>query len=185
MIQTQKDLEQWYDTTDPWNYENSLDDIKRRDILLAEIPNRTYDNVLDIGCGSGFVTRDLPGKHIFGVDLSAQAIKQAQKIGKRRNISKLGRPIKYSVADLFELQEHFPENFFDLIIMTGVLYPQYIGQSQTLVYHIIDSLLNKHGILVSVHINEWYKSQFPFLKLKEYMYKYLTFTHRLELYIKP
>ena len=185
MIQSQEDLEQWYNTADPWNYEDSLDDIKRRDILLAEIPKRAYQNVLDIGCGSGFVTRDLPGKHIFGTDLSTQAIKQAKQSGKRRNKSESNSAIKYSVADLFKLQEHFSDKKFDLIIITGVLYPQYIGQSQTLVYHIIDSMLKKDGILASVHINEWYKSQFPFLKLQEYMYKYLTFTHRLELYIKP
>ena len=56
-IQDLKELEEWHKQQDPWSYENDPEDLKRKNILLSEIPAGTYDNVLDIGCGQGFITR--------------------------------------------------------------------------------------------------------------------------------
>ena len=69
-------------------------------------------------------------------------------------------------------------------MITGVLYPQYIGESKSLVYRIIDDLLAPDGILISVHINEWYSARFPYLRLKESYYSYREYTHLLETYVK-
>jgi len=175
MIQTADDLEKWYKKKDPWGYEDSPEDIKRKSILLSEIPKRKYKNVLDIGCGQGFITRDLPGKKITGVDISKKAIKQAQAYANKR--------VKFKQASIFKLTKIFKEKF-DLILITGVLYPQYIGNSHNLVYSIIDKLLADSGILITVHIDSWYKAKFPYLQLVEYFYNYREFTHRLEVYIK-
>ena len=73
---------------------------------------------------------------------------------------------------------------FDLVIITDVMYPQYIGNSLNLIYLIIDKILRKRGTLISVHINEWYKARFPYLLLREYFYNYREYTHRLEVYVK-
>ena len=73
---------------------------------------------------------------------------------------------------------------FDLIVITGVLYSQYIGKSSSLIYKIIDSLLVPKGILVSVHINDWYNCQFPYLKLKQRFYNYRNYNHKLEIYTR-
>lgn len=126
MIQSVKDIDNWYRSDDPWNYENSLDDQKRTDILIHD---QSYEHVLDIGCGHGFITRNLPGKKIVGVDISALAIKQAKKLGKSKNSQ---TKIQYIQGDLFSLTTQLPNNKFDLIVITGVLYPQYIGHSQNL-----------------------------------------------------
>lgn len=177
MIQPLKELENWQKKQDPWSYENNPEDEKRKDILLSEIPIKEYSSVLDIGCGQGFITKHLHGKMITGTDISKAAIKIAKKYIKNKNI-------KFIQNDIFDLNQKFPDDKFDLIIITGVLYPQYIGKSSTLIYKIIDKALNKKGILVSVHINDWYVSRFPYLLLKEYYYNYREFVHKLEIYTK-
>ncbi len=178
MIQSQEELEEWYQKDDPWEYEDSFDDIKRRDILLAELPKRNYKNVLDIGCGHGFVTRELPGKKITGLDMSERAVAHANKEAKKN------KNLSYVAGDLFKVHELFPEQKFDLIIITGVLYPQYIGNSKILVYHLIDQILEKGGILMSVHISDWYVSHFPYLQLEKLIYDYRSYTHIMEIYQK-
>lgn len=176
MIQSPQELEEWYQVDDPWQYEESFDDVKRRDILLAELPTVSFKNVLDIGCGHGFITRDLPGDHITGVDISEKAIQHAMREAQGNS------RLEYIAANLFSLVSVLQERSFDLIIITGVLYPQYIGRSTTLVYSIIDELLSKNGFLVSVHISDWYSAHFPYPLMKKLTYDYRTYTHVLEVY---
>lgn len=179
MIQSKHDLEEWYKQDDPWAYETTFDDQKRKQVLLNELPDRKYKNVLDIGCGHGFVTRDLPGKKITGIDISEQAVKQATAYAKKKNLDH----ISYRATDLFALPRLLKQKF-DLIIITGVMYPQYIGTSNQLVYVLMDELLEKNGVLATVHVDEWYTARFPFLQIKEYFYHYRQFEHRLEVYVK-
>jgi 2-polyprenyl-3-methyl-5-hydroxy-6-metoxy-1,4-benzoquinol methylase len=176
MIQTKKDLDEWHSDADPWKYEDTADDDKRKEVLLSEIPIRKYKCVLDIGCGQGFITRELPGEKVIGIDISSAAITKAKKYESDR--------INFVQGSLFELHKKFDHNCFDLIIITGVLYEQYIGNASILIYLIIDKLLKKDGILMSVHIDEWYQSRFPYLMLLEYFYNYREYTHRLEVYVK-
>lgn len=175
MIQPIKELENWNKNSDPWDYENNNEDKKRKNILLSEIPEKIYKNVLDIGCGQGFITRDLPGEDVLGIDISSEAINKA-KVYETKSL-------KFKQASLYDLESLEIEKF-DLVIITGVLYPQYIGNSLNLIYSIIDNILNNKGTLISVHINEWYKARFPYLLLKEYFYDYREYTHRLEVYVK-
>lgn len=175
MIQSREEIEKWYKTKDPWQYENSKDDQIRKDILLSELPPKEYRHVLDIGCGQGFITRDLPGVNIIGVDISNQAIKQAQQYQNEK--------ITFIRKSIFELHNLFSDHF-DLIIITGVLYKHYIGNSIKLIYIIIDELLHDRGILASVHINSWYECRFPYLLISEYYYDYRSYIHRLEIYEK-
>lgn len=176
MLQPLDELEQWHKRRDPWEYRDNSDDQKRKHILLSEIPERKYKNVLDIGCGQGFITRALPGKKILGVDVSKNAIANARKQTKKKNIS-------FKVGNILNLDKEI-EGKFDLIVITGVLYPQYTNNSNNLIYLIIDKLLAKNGILATVHIDEWYSARFPYLMLGQRFYSYLEFTHRLEVYIK-
>lgn len=176
MIQTETELDKWYSKSDPWNYEDNPEDLKRKDILLSQIPKKPYLNVLDIGCGQGFLTKDLPGENVLGVDISGSAIEVAKKNESER--------IKFIKSSLFEMNRYLMGNAYDLIIITGVLYEQYIGNSSNLVYMIIDNFLEHDGILISVHIDDWYRCRFPYLKLKDYYYEYREYVHMLEVYIK-
>jgi predicted TPR repeat methyltransferase len=175
MLQPYEELENWHKTRDPWEYEKTEDDKRRKDILLSEIPKKDYKNVIDIGCGQGFIARELPGQKVIGVDISAEAIKHAKKHESER--------LTFLQASLFDLPKKINEKF-DLVCITGVLYPQYIGKSLNLVYIIIDRLLKEGGILATVHIDEWYNAKFPYLMLNDYYYAYRDYTHKLEVYIK-
>jgi len=68
-LQDLQELEAWWVSKDPWNYEENGDDEKRKGMLLYAIPRKEYRRVLDIGCGNGFITRHLPGREIIGVDV--------------------------------------------------------------------------------------------------------------------
>ncbi|WP_316773187.1 class I SAM-dependent methyltransferase [Pedobacter frigiditerrae] len=176
MIQSKVEIENWYEkNNDPWAYDTSHDDLRRKEILLREIPKGNYENVLDIGCGNGFITKNLPGKIIIGMDISENVIKAANKLNQNKSI-------KYLQKNIFDLYNHNEK--YDMIIITGVLYPQYIGNSSNLIHLIIDKILQDTGILITVHINEWYQSRFPFNFLKEVIYPYQNYLHKLEVYQK-
>lgn len=175
MIEEKQDLEKSYSTRDPWGYESNPEDQRRRSILLSEIPGRAYRNVLDIGCGHGFITKALPGERITGVDISANALAHAKENASEK--------FTFIESDLFNLPNAVSGEF-DLIVVTGVLYPQYIGKARSLVYQIVDNLLAKDGLLISVHIDEWYTCKFPYCLVETYCYNYREFLHRLEVYSK-
>jgi predicted TPR repeat methyltransferase len=175
MIQKINELEKWHEKKDPWQYEKTKDDLLRKEILLSELPKHDFACVLDIGCGQGFVTKDLPGEKIIGVDISSQAIKHAKQHENDR--------IKFAKASIFELNEILPERY-NLIVITGVLYRHYIGNSLRLIYLIIDELLQENGILASVHINTWYMAKFPYLLISDCYYEYRDYIHKLEIYTK-
>ncbi|MCC5613935.1 class I SAM-dependent methyltransferase [Nostoc sp. CHAB 5836] len=175
MLQTIKEIDIFYDQFDPWQYETTPDDNKRKEIILSEIPHRDYKNVLDIGSGHGFITRDLPGENVLGVDISFNAIHQA----KTYETSKL----KFIQSSIFDIPQKTKEKY-DLIVITGVLYSQYIGKSHNLIYLLLDQLIVDNGILICSHIDEWYKARFPYLMLEYYLFEYRQYTQRLEIYIK-
>src|SRR5690554_2658712 len=103
VVQSSQDLEKWHRKKDPWDYENSPDDRKRKNILLSEIPQRKFAKVLDIGCGQGFITKDLPGENIIGMDISKEAIKYAKK-KERKNL-------KFIEGSLFDANKILNEKF--------------------------------------------------------------------------
>ncbi len=176
VLQPIDELEQWYEKPDPWHYETNPDDLNRRAMLLGALPKREYESVLDIGCGDGFITKRLPGKRVMGIDVSSNAIRWARQNAPQH--------ITYEQHSLFDIPELEWENAFDLVVATGVFYPQYLAQSKKLVYEIVDRVLVPGGILVSVHIHEWYALRFPYVTLHREYYSYREYTHILEVYQK-
>lgn len=176
VLQSIEELEKWYEKPDPWDYENNPDDLRRRAMLLSILPEKKYKKILDIGCGDGFVTVRLPGEEIIGIDISANAIGHARKNALPH--------IKYHQCSLFDLPGLGWGQSFDLIVITGVLYPQYVGNSESLAYIIVDDLLQPGGHLVSCHIEEWYRARFPYITLECEYYPYREYTHVLEVYLK-
>lgn len=175
MIQDKEDLEIWHNSRDPWNYNKNKSDILRRDLLFSELPKKDYNNVLDIGCGQGFITKLINAKCVIGVDISESAIKFANEDSPEN--------VTFKQGSIFEIDQLFDIKF-DLIIITGVLYKQYIGESSNLIYILLDKILKEKGNLVSVHINEWSICRFPYLKIKEVIYPYREYNHKLEIFTK-
>ena len=177
VIQPKSELEEWYSSEDPWKYRESSDDANRRSILLAEIPNRHFRKVLDIGCGEGFVTGHLPGERVVGVDISEAAVGRAAEAHRDPRFS-------FQHGSIFDLPKVLQGEKFDLVLITGVMYQQYIGNSELLIYDLIDQVLEPEAAIISVHISSWYRARFPYLMLKELFYPYRQFTHCLQVYTK-
>ena len=178
VLQPVEEIEKWFEKTDPWGYEDHPSDQQRRALLLSVLPKKSYRKILDIGCGDGFITSRLPGEEVIGVDISENAIQQA-----RDKYKKLSH-ISFETASLFELPESGWDQTFDLIVLTGVLYPQYTAEGDMLAFTIIDDLLEPGGHLVSGHIDEWYRFRFPYLTLHREYYSYREYSHVLEVYLK-
>ncbi|GGD14228.1 class I SAM-dependent methyltransferase [Aureimonas glaciei] len=171
-----EEIEAHYSVADPWNYEGNVDDDRRKSELLSVLPNKPFQRVLDIGCGDGFITFALPGEQILGVDISARAIEFARL----RNASQPDPSrIAFECLSLFDLSAK-KLGQFDLIIITGVLYSQYIAKGAANVRLIIDDLLEPGGILASCHIAAWQPVRFAYDPLDEIHYPYRDFTHVLE-----
>ena len=71
--------------------------------------------VLDLGCGGGYIARELYNKtraQIYGIDSSNEAIQLS--VDKSKEI-----PIRYQKADITELP--FSDDFADVILCIGVI----------------------------------------------------------------
>ena len=102
-MQSKEELENWYRFPDPWAYETTKDDLDRKQKIIDILPLR-YQRAIDIGCGEGFVTRDLPAIEIHGIEISDLAAER----------------LPWNVKRVTE-----PEGLYDLVMTTGTLYPQY------------------------------------------------------------
>jgi SAM-dependent methyltransferase len=180
-IQSAAGLDSHYTRPDPWDYQTNPHDQRRKSELLALLPVQTWQRVLDIGCGDGYVTFDLPGTRIIGMDISAAAIGWAEK-----HRSTLSAPMsdrfQFEVRSVFELDAE--DQPFDLVVITGVLYQQYIGCAFSVVRERIDALLAPGGCLVSCHIDGWKPPRFAYTLLDTALYPYRDYNHRLEVYRK-
>jgi hypothetical protein len=129
-MQTIEELEKFYEKEDPWEFKTHPDDQKRKDkILMACRDFGPYKQALDIGCGEGWITKDLPAKKIFGHECSVNA---------RSRWPKKIKDIALNDTDKC-----------DLVVATGVLYPQYFYAS------FIDLIYNHASkIIITCNIKE-------------------------------
>lgn len=179
-LQPLAELERFYDAPDPWNYKDSADDARRRSELLGLLPSGPFERTLDIGCGDGFMTFELPGRDVVGVDVSERALHWAEQARAHRPDA---ARFAFRRASIFELDARELGNF-DLIVITGVLYPQYIGRAFSVVATLVDELLRPGGYVASCHIDEWKPPRFPYSLIDAAFYPYRGRTHRLEICVK-
>ena len=99
-------LDAQYKTPDPWGFQSHPDDAMRKARILELLkPYGPFVNALDIGAGEGWITKDLPAKHLFGFEGSDTAASR----------------FPHNVTRVLD-----PENSkYDLIVATGVMYTQY------------------------------------------------------------
>ena len=153
-MQSKEELENWYLREDPWNYKTTEDDYFRKEKILSLL--KKYDKALDIGCGEGFITKDLPANEIFGIELSDNASLRLPS-----NITRLIQPV----------------DTYDLVMTTGTLYQQYN-------HHQITNWIKQsasHHILVG-GIKDWMMwSDFGKI-INEIEFQYREYTQIIRLY---
>lgn len=64
---------------DPWRFETSWYEARKRSLTLAVLGRERYAAVLDIGCSTGVLTAELAGRadHVTAIDASAAALRKA------------------------------------------------------------------------------------------------------------
>lgn len=152
-MQSKQEIETWYQRHDPWQYENNPDDIHRKEIILNHLGK--YNRALDIGAGEGWITKDLPADHIEAIEWSDTA---AQRFPK--NITRVMEPTGQ----------------YDLIIATGVFYPQYDWKQmhEWIYHHATDTVLTSN-------IKSW-EIPLEWEPVKVVEYPYREYTQRLCIY---
>ena len=124
-MQSKEELEEWYKTPDPWAYQITEDDAKRKEIILEMLPYN-YQRALDIGCGEGFITANLPAADIHGIEISDTAASR----------------FPWNVKRVLE-----PVGVYDLVITTGTLYHQY---NHAQIAKIIESCSCRHVLVAGI-----------------------------------
>lgn len=107
------ELERMYKTlNDPWNFETSVYELNRFDLLLREVGKYPHDRVLEVGCGEGLFTSRLAmiARHVVAIDVSPTAVDRARR--------RCPDPT-YVVASL---DEFATGEKFDLVICAETLY---------------------------------------------------------------
>lgn len=106
MGQPIEEIETWYEKEDPWDYKTTKDDQDRKERIIKALGKFSpIESILDIGCGEGWITKDLPGKLLYGFDVSQNASKRLPE-----NVKYLEKPIEC-----------------DVVCFMGILYPHYDG----------------------------------------------------------
>ncbi len=179
-VQPPEELDAFYREPDPWGYHGHPDDARRRSELLGVLPRRPFRRVLDVGCGNGFVTLSLPGDEVVGIDVSAEAVRWAREAAQRERDP---ARFRFECLSLFDPAIESLGRF-DLVVITGVLYPQYVGHAYSVARWRLDQALEPGGILASCHIREWTSCRPPYSLLDMTLYPYRGRTHQLEIYRK-
>ncbi len=158
-MQSREELEAWYETPDPWGFQTNPDDQDRKRRILAAIrrPGPKYKRALDVGCGEGWITADLPAALIHGLEWSETA---------RARIP----------ASVIGVEE--PSGKYDLILVSGVLYEQYDWQG---IHDMVSAHAGKGATVVTCHIRDLEKplpaehehvEEFPYREYVEILRRY-------------
>lgn len=144
--------EVYHQKEDPWDLATSSYERDKYDTTIASLPNTSYESALEIGCSIGVLTETLLQKcnKILAIDIADAPVAQAK--ARLQNYPQ-ARIAKMSVPAFF------PEEFFDLIVMSEVGYffsvPDLDALQQKIVTH-----LNTGGQLLLVHWTP-FVSDFP------------------------
>lgn len=100
---------------DPWGFESRWYEQRKRDILLASLPDRRFGRTLEVGCSTGVLSRALAERcdDFLGIDVSPLALDRA-----RDRLSDL----PHAAFDRLFVPEEWPQGTFDLVVVSEVGY---------------------------------------------------------------
>lgn len=161
---------------------NHIKDVLERKLLI-EIPSRLYRNILIINgdCKLEFKNTFI-GKIIRKNVLNKKVLNQIVVKDKTLGIE---GDIVHSLINQDFIESNLSNKYkFDLIIISSILYQKYIAQSLNLIYYFVENILEKRGILATVHEQNLYKARFPYLLLNSHYFDYEIKRYIMEIYIK-
>jgi len=157
MVQGQEELDIFYLNNDPWGFKSNPEDIKRKDIILGEIKHR-YKRALDLGCGEGWITKDINADEIHGYELS--------NLARSRCPSNINTTIN-------------PFGYYDLVLACGIMYKHYD-------YKGFLSIINNHAskTVITCNISSWEVEEVKSIgkQIKTLEFPYREYTQRLRVF---
>ena len=128
---------------DPWRYQDSWYEQRKRSLTLAALPEQKYDAGLEAGCSIGTLSEELAKRcgRFLAVDASGTAVASAAE-----------RLARYPGAEARQLTlpEQWPEGSFDLIVVSEMGYYLPAVELEELFTHISGSL-SPGGTLLLCH----------------------------------
>ena len=133
-----------YDASeDPWNFETSEYEAAKYAATIAALPKEHYNNVLEIGCSIGVLTKLLAqkSKFLLATDISEKALSLA---------AERCRDLNNVAFKKLNFQKELPNDNYDLIMVSEVAY--YLSPDDwQIVTGQLYQLLKPEGIIVLVH----------------------------------
>ena len=128
---------------DPWGYQKSWYEKRRRQLIAAMLPREKLGRVLEIGCSTGLITQLLASRAsaVLAVDISAKAVELA-----RARLQGL-RQVEVVHADI---TQEWPEQAFEHILLCDVAYYLPEAQLRRLAGH-IRAQTAAQGVLLLAH----------------------------------
>jgi LmbE family N-acetylglucosaminyl deacetylase/SAM-dependent methyltransferase len=128
---------------DPWRYQDSWYEQRKRSLTLAALPEQKYDAGLEVGCSIGTLSAELAGRcgRFVAVDASGTAVARAGE-----------RLARYPGAEARQLTlpQQWPAGSFDLIVVSEVGYYLAAAELEELFARIFASLV-PGGTLLLCH----------------------------------
>lgn len=129
--------------TDPWNFETKPYEHEKYAATLEHLPREHYRSALELGCSIGVLSQMLAGRcdELLSLDIAESALETAR--ARCHNLPHVR-------FERRTLPDEFPQETFDLILMSEVGYyfakPDLLRLGETCV-----SALRESGDLVAVH----------------------------------
>ncbi len=128
--------------------EDPIRDFVSTPTLLEVLRNIKGKDILDVGCGSGFITRKmklLGANNLIAIDISSKMIKLAEEI---ENQNPLG--IKYFIEDISKMRE---KGEFDIVTATFLLHYSKTKEELKTMCKNIFSNLKRGGRLLALNMD--------------------------------
>lgn len=128
---------------DPWNFSVSEYEAGKYAATLAALPHEKYESAFEIGCSIGVLTAQLALRchSLLAVDVNQKALQQARD--RCQNLSNVK-------LELMQVPQAFPDEKFDLILVSEVGYYLSVNDWQQTQRKIIEHL-NIGGNVCLVH----------------------------------
>jgi len=147
-VHSSQDAEEVFDavhngSADPWDYDSSWYERRKRALTLAALPGETYERGLEVGCSIGTLTADLAGRchSLVAVDASRAAVRRAAQ----RFDGSDGVRVEHRVVP-----GSWPDGTFDLLVVSEVGY--YLAPAELAdLWDRVEASLEPGGVLVLCH----------------------------------